>query len=97
MPKLNIEQQHNLPMDEVKKRLQALADRLGAKYGIEARWVSDTEANVKRTGVSGRITCTADKVTVFLDLNFALTPLKSKVENRVRQHLNDCLTAPSSP
>ena len=26
----------------------------------------------------------------------ALTPLKSRVENRVKQHLNDCLTAPAT-
>jgi putative polyhydroxyalkanoate system protein len=91
MPKLSIEQAHSLPMDEVKKRLQALADRLSAKYGIDARWVSDTEASVKRTGVSGKITCLPDKVSVFLDLTFVLAPLKEKVENRVRQELKSCL------
>jgi putative polyhydroxyalkanoate system protein len=94
MPKLTIEQAHALPLDEVKKRLQALADRLSAKYGIEARWVSDREAAVKRTGVSGKITCTDSKVTVFLDLNFALTPLKGKVENRVKQELVAALASP---
>ena len=91
MPKLNIEHPHTLPLDEVKKRLQALADRLSAKYGITANWVSDREANVKRTGVTGKITCTDDKVTVSLDLNFALSPLKGKVENRVKQELASCL------
>ena len=34
MAKLNIEQAHALPVDEVKKRLQTLADRLSEKYGI---------------------------------------------------------------
>ena len=91
MPKLNIEHPHSLPLDEVKKRLQALADRLSAKYGIEAKWLSDREASVKRTGVTGKITCTDEKVTVFLDLNFALTPLKGKVENRVKQELANVL------
>ncbi len=91
MPKLNIEQAHTLPLDEVKKRLQDLADRLSAKYGIEARWVSDREASVKRTGVSGKITCSETKVTVFLDLSFVLTPLKDKVENRVREELRKSL------
>jgi putative polyhydroxyalkanoate system protein len=91
MPKLNIEQPHALPLDEVKKRLEALADRLGAKYGISASWVSPTEAQVKRTGVSGKITCSDSRVTVFLDLAFVLSPLKDKVENRVRQELKSVL------
>lgn len=92
MPKLNIEHPHSLPLDEVKKRLQALADRLSTKYGIEATWISPTEANVKRSpGVTGKITCTDSKVTVFLDLSFVLSPLKEKIDNRVRKELEGCL------
>ena len=91
MPKLNIEQAHSLPLDEVKKRLESLADRLAEKYGIQASWVSPTEAQVKRTGVTGKITCTNDRVAVFLDLSFVLSPLKDKVENRVRTELKNCL------
>jgi putative polyhydroxyalkanoate system protein len=91
MPKLNIEQTHNLPLEEVKKRLQSLADRLSTKYGIDAAWTSATEASVKRTGVTGKITCTDSKVTVFLDLSFVLSPVKDKVENRVRKELESCL------
>jgi putative polyhydroxyalkanoate system protein len=93
MPKLNIEESHALPIDELKQRLQALADRLSAKYGIEANWVSPTEAHVKRTGVTGKITCSDQKVTVFLDLSFVLSPMKDKIESRVRQELQRCLAA----
>jgi putative polyhydroxyalkanoate system protein len=93
MPKLTIEQAHALPFEEVKKRLEALADRLSAKYGIDARWVSDREAQVKRTGVTGKITCGDTKVTVFLDLSFVLSPLKDRVENRVKQELATALAA----
>jgi putative polyhydroxyalkanoate system protein len=93
MPKLNIEQAHSLPIDEVRKRLESLATRLAEKYGIEASWVSNTEAKVKRTGVTGSITCSDSMVRVFLDLSFVLAPLKDKVESRVRQELESCLAA----
>jgi len=46
---------------------------------------------VKRTGVTGKISCTDTKVTVFLDLSFVLSPLAGKVENRVRQELQQTL------
>jgi putative polyhydroxyalkanoate system protein len=91
MPKLNIEHPHSLPLDEVKRRLEELANRLSQKYSVDAKWTSPTEATVKRTGVTGKITCAADKVTVFLDLSFMLAPLKEKVENRVRQELSQIL------
>jgi putative polyhydroxyalkanoate system protein len=91
MAKLTIEQAHSLPIDEVKKRLQTLADRLAEKYGIVAKWVSDREADIKRTGVSGKITCGDSKVTVFLDLSFVLNPLKEKIESRVQKELATAL------
>jgi putative polyhydroxyalkanoate system protein len=94
MPKVRIEHAHSLPLPEVKKRLQMLADKLSEKYGIEAKWVSDHEADVKRTGVTGKITTTADKVTVALDLSFVLSPLKEKIETRVKEQLQKSLSEP---
>ena len=91
MPKMTIEQSHNLPAAEVRTRLDALQAKLADKYGIQGKWVSETEAEIKRTGASGTIRCTEGKVVVTLDLNFALSPLKGKVENRVREELKSCL------
>ncbi len=91
MPKVRIEHAHSLPLPEVKKRLQTLADKLSEKYGIEAKLVSDSEADIKSTCVTGKITTTADKVTVALDLSFMLSPLKEKIETRVKEQLQKSL------
>jgi putative polyhydroxyalkanoate system protein len=91
MAKLNIEQAHTLPIDEVKKRLQELADRLSAKYGIDAKWTNDREATLKRTGVSGIIKVAEDKVAVLLDLSFALLPMKGKIQERIARELKSAL------
>jgi putative polyhydroxyalkanoate system protein len=91
MAKLTIEQPHALPIDEVKRRLQELADRLSAKYGIDAKWTSDREASLKRTGVSGTIKVADDKVAVLLDLSFALLPMKGKIQERIARELKSAL------
>ena len=91
MAKLNIEQAHALPLDEVKRRLQELADRLSAKYGIDAKWTSDREASLKRTGVSGTIKVEDNKVAVLLDLSFALLPMKGKIQERIARELKATL------
>jgi putative polyhydroxyalkanoate system protein len=96
MPKLTITQAHALSLDQVKARLEGLANRLGAKYGIEARWTSERQATIARTGVSGVISIADDKVTVALDLSFLLSPLKDKVESRVTQELREALAAAPS-
>jgi putative polyhydroxyalkanoate system protein len=87
MPKITIEQRHSLGVDEAKARLQKMSDNLSAKYGLTSTWKTSTEAEVKGTGASGKITCAADKVTVFIDLSFALTPLKGKIEDKVTREL----------
>ncbi len=93
MPKFTIERSHSLSVDEAKQRLQALSDKLASKYGLSSQWKSATEAEVKGTGATGKITCSADKVSVFIDLSFALTPLKGKIEEKVGRELDRALGA----
>lgn len=91
MAKLTIEQAHALPLDEVKRRLEELANRLAAKYGIDAKWTSDREALLKRTGVTGKLQLGENKVSVLLDLSFALLPMKGKIEERIARELKSAL------
>lgn len=91
MPKMTIEQTHDLDAVEVRRRLDELQTRLADKYGIEGRWVSQNEAKIKRTGASGSIRCETGKVVVSLELSFVLAPMKDRVENRVRRELASCL------
>jgi putative polyhydroxyalkanoate system protein len=91
MAKLSIEHAHALPLDEVKKRLEEVANRLSAKYGIDARWTGDREASLKRTGVTGTIKILEDKVAVLLDLSFALLPVKAKIQEKIERELKSAL------
>jgi putative polyhydroxyalkanoate system protein len=91
MAKVSIDHAHTLSNEEAKKRLQALADKLASKYGVDARWTSETESQLKGTGFSGKITCGEGKVSIFLDLSFMLTPMKGKIEERIREELRNTL------
>jgi putative polyhydroxyalkanoate system protein len=91
MPKFSIEHPHKLPPTDVKQRLDQLSARLSSKYGIDAKWSSDTRATFSRTGASGSIVVEPSKVTVHVDLSFALTPMKSQVESRIRDELAKAL------
>jgi len=88
MPKFTIERSHTLGVEQAKQRLQALSDKLASKYGLSSTWKTPTEAEVKGTGATGKITCSADRVAVSIDLSFALTPLKGKIEDKVRKELD---------
>ena len=86
MSKFTIVHPHTLPADEVRQRLDALSDKL-TRYGIAAKWSSQTEATFIRKGASGSISCRSDKVVVDVDLSFMLTPMKSEVESRIKSEL----------
>lgn len=90
MAKLTIEQAHSLSPDEVRKRLDAMNDKL-AKYGVNASWTSATEAAVSGAGAKGKILIEPSRVQVHLDLNMALSLMKGKIETKVRDELQRAL------
>lgn len=91
MPKLTIAHPHKLDSGEVKQRLEKLNQQLSSKYGISATWTTPTRATFNRTGASGSIECGTDRVVVNVDLSFALSPVKGKVEERIRSELAKAL------
>ena len=88
MPKFTVERSHQHGVEGVKQRLQQLSDKLADKYGLTSQWKSATEAEVKGKGATGKITCTADKVAISIDLPFMLAPLKGKIEEKVSNELD---------
>lgn len=91
MPKFSIEHPHALPAPDVRQRLDRMSQQLSSKYGIDAKWSSDTRATFSRTGASGTIVCEPSKVVVSVDLSFALTPMKGQIETRIRDELQKAL------
>ncbi len=87
MPKLEITQSHSGTAEEAKTKLDTLSKELSSKYGLSSKWVSDTEAKVERTGATGTIKIEPKQVKVNLDLSFALTPIKSTVEEKIKSEL----------
>ena len=91
MPKFTVERPHCLSPEQARERLDALAAKLSAKYGLSSTWKTATEAEVKGTGASGKIVCGSNTVSVMIDLSFALTPLKGKIEDKVKRELESAL------
>jgi putative polyhydroxyalkanoate system protein len=87
MPKLAISQPHRVGAEEARRRIDGLARELGDKYGLTSRWTSDTVAEVTGSGATGQITVEPEQVDVTLDLPFVLSPMKGRIESRIRDEL----------
>ena len=87
MPKLEVIQSHNVTAAEAKAKLETLAKELSEKYGLTSKWLHDTEAKVERSGATGSIKIEPKQVKVNLELAFVLSPMKGKIEDKIKDEL----------
>lgn len=87
MPKVVATKTHSLKLAEAHKKVDTLAETLKQKYGLTGKWNGD-RYNFSRTGITGFVRVTESKIAVEADLSLVLSPLKAKVEERLRQTLD---------
>ncbi len=87
MPKISLSRNHTLSPELIKQRLVVLGEKLQAKYQATTTWEGDSTMNVKGTGVGGKLTISASKVDVNLDLAWALSMMKGKIEETLTHEL----------
>ena len=92
MPKVHVEHSHSMEVAEVRKRMEEVIQDLVQKYELKVDWASDRKVNMKRTGVKGYAEITDNAVIVDLDLSFVLSPMKSKIETRLKEKMASTLS-----
>lgn len=89
MPTIDISQRINVTPQEARRRLDLLQDELQQRFGLVPTWTSPTQAEVRRTGAGGTLRIEPSRVDVHIDLSFALTPLRGRIETELRRRLAD--------
>jgi putative polyhydroxyalkanoate system protein len=87
MPSIDITQRVHVTPEEARRRLERFNGELQERFGLTPRWVSPTVAEVSRAGGSGTLRIEPDRVDVHIDLSFALTPLRRRIETEIRGRL----------
>lgn len=87
MAKVEISYPHSVTADVAKKRIENLNKTLGEKYELKSTWLSDTEARVERSGVSGSIKIEPNKINVLIDLGFMMSAFSGPIGDRIKQEL----------
>lgn len=86
MPKIAIRHAHHLSREQAHSQVEAIASELTQKYALTGGWKGDSY-EFQRTGLKGLVRIEDGRISVELDLAFVLTPLKAKIEERVREKL----------
>jgi putative polyhydroxyalkanoate system protein len=86
MSKIDIRHPHTLPLTKARKAVQEVADKLGARFGMDSRWEGDT-LHFARSGVDGHIALDPKEVHVSAQLGFLLSAMKGPIEQEIRRVL----------
>lgn len=87
MPSIDIAQPIHVTPEEARRRLETFNGELHEHFGLTPTWTSPTQVEVRRAGGSGWLRIEPDRVDVHIDLSFALTPLRGRIESEIRGRL----------
>jgi len=87
---IRIERHHGLTIDEARRRVDAMAERLKADLDGDYRWDQDTLA-FERTGASGEICLNGEVIDIRIELSFPLSIMESRIEKVVVERLEQAL------
>jgi len=77
-----VQRHHDLGLTKARHLAENLAQRLQRDYGGSFIWRGD-ELHFSRTGVSGWVGVTNDRVEVRVELGFLLRPLRGRIEHEI--------------
>ena len=91
MAKFTVQEPHQLPLPEVKQRLDGFLRRMSAKMGGTYAWASDTEASITHSLAKATVKIEPANVVVNVEGGMALSLVKGKMEPRIKQELAKAL------
>ena len=73
---MRIRREHDLGLDEAKRRVDGVAADISQKFSLRSAWQGDA-LMFRGTGVNGQVSVAADSVEFIVELGFALMLIQS--------------------
>lgn len=84
---MRIKRNHDLGREEVRQRVDRLADDLKSQFGVESQWAGD-RLNVSGSGIDGHLAVADDNVELDVRLGFALKLMEGNIRAAVEQAMD---------
>ena len=88
MSSIDIRQAHSMTPEQARHAVQALAEKLAAKFGVGYSWDGDGLV-FERSGVDGRVQLEPGALHVTAKLGFLLSAMKAPIELEIRKILQE--------
>lgn len=96
MSKISITREHHFSHQEAIAHIEQLADKLVQKYGGSYEWQGDDLVYDYSGGLTARVSCSEDDVSVNIKLGMLMAMLKSTIANEVEGYMDKYFGDPSS-
>ena len=96
MAELNIEREHTLGLKAARAAAQRWAEEAEREWGMHCRTETGAKQDqilFERSGVSGCLTVSAHRFALQVKLGFLLGAYAGKIEQQIRQSLDDLLAS----
>ena len=90
MSEIRIEKNHTLGKSEAHKRVVNMEPKLKERYGVKLDWRGD-EAEVKGTGVTGKLSVADGRIAIDIKLGLLLRPMAGKIRTALERQLDQAL------
>ena len=84
---MKINRNHNLGLNEARKRVEGIAESLTSKFGLSSSWEGNA-LKITGSGVNGRIDVADQSVNVDVKLGFALMMLESTIRTSIEEAMD---------
>ncbi|WP_372860598.1 polyhydroxyalkanoic acid system family protein [Spongiibacter sp.] len=91
MSTISLSQRHSKSEADVREMLEALAKKLDERYQLKARWLSERELELKRSGIQGVLQLLEGEVKVDIRLGMVMKPFKSKIRDELSRAMAEKL------
>jgi putative polyhydroxyalkanoate system protein len=95
MPKFEMEVPHNLPLPEVKSRLDKAKSKLENEYQATCTWHGEQQLQVARKGLNALVNLEPARLRIDVELGFLLSPLAGTIRTGITKRLAELLSAPA--
>ncbi len=87
MADIQISKTHQMTQQQVRTKVDEMTQDLKNDLGLTTQWLDDNRLSFERSGASGLLTLSDQKVTVEVKLNFLLRAMKGTIEQELQKAL----------
>lgn len=95
MSRISITREHHFSHEEAISHIEQLAEKLVQKYGGSYQWQGDDLVYEYSGGLTAKVSCTEDDVSVDIKLGMLMAMLKSTISKEVEGYMDKYFCSPA--